>query len=72
MVGARSTVQTQNFKNDGFGPLLQVKMSKNCTPLGREAQFKHVQTQNVKNDGLGPLLEVKMSKNCTPLWPEAH
>ena len=65
---ARSTFWSQHVKNTtGFGPLLEVQMSKKCTPLWREAHFE------VKNTtGFGPLLEVQMSTKCTPLWREAH
>ena len=68
---ARSTFASQNVKkNEVLGPLFEVQMSKNCTPLWREA---HVQVKMVKkNEVLGPLFEVQMSKNCTPLWREAH
>ena len=38
---ARSTFRSQNVKNTrGFGPLLEVEMSKKCTPLWREAHFE--------------------------------
>jgi len=50
-----------------FGALLEVEMSKRCTPLRREAQVK-----SVKTDGFRALVEVEMSKKCTPLWREAH
>ena len=46
-------------KHQGFGPLLEVQMSKKCTPVARSTF-------------LGPLLEVAMSKKCMPLWREAH
>jgi len=49
------------------GPLLEVEMSKKCTPLWREAHFQVKMYTMV-----GPLLEVEMSKKCTPLWREAH
>ena len=52
-----------------LGPLFEVAMWKNCTPLWREADFE---VKIVKTDGLGALFEVPMSKNCTPLWREAH
>ena len=41
---ARSTFPSQNVQNtpcsDMLGPLLEVAMSKTCTPLWREAHFK--------------------------------
>ena len=39
-VVARSTFRSQNVQNKGFGPLLEVQMSKKCTPLWREAHFE--------------------------------
>ena len=40
-VVARSTFRSQNVQNTpGFGPLLEVQMSKKCTPLWREAHFQ--------------------------------
>ena len=52
-----------------LGPLLEVQMSKKCTPLWREAHFK---VKMFKTPGVGPLLEVQMSKKCTSLWTEKH
>ena len=38
---ARSTFRSQNVtKHTSFGPLLEVEMSKKCTPLWREAHFE--------------------------------
>ena len=66
-VVARSTFRSQNVQNTILGPLLEVEMSKKCTPLWREAHFEvKMYTSS------GPLLEVEMSKKCTPLWREAH
>ena len=40
-VVARSTFPSQNVKkHTRFGPLLEVEMSKKCTPLWREAHFQ--------------------------------
>ena len=39
-VVARSTFRSQNVKTPGFEPLLEVEMSKKCTPLWREAHFE--------------------------------
>ena len=53
------------------GPLLEVEMSKKCTPLWREeAHFEVKMLQSTPASE--PLLEVEMSKKCTPLWREAH
>ena len=52
-----------------LGPLLEVEMSKKCTPLW----VKHIsKSKCTKHTRFGPLLEVEMSKKCTPLWREAH
>ena len=39
-VVARSTFRSQTVKNTMYGPLLEVAMSKKCTPLWREAHFE--------------------------------
>ena len=39
-VVARSTCRSQNVKKNNVGPLLEVDMSKKCTPLRREAHFE--------------------------------
>ena len=40
-VVARSTFPSQNVKkHQGFGPLLEVQMSKKCTPFWRQAHFE--------------------------------
>ena len=39
-VVARSTFPSQNVQNTMYGPLLEVEMSKKCTPLWREAHFQ--------------------------------
>ena len=39
-VVARTTFPSQNVQNTRFGPLLEVQMSKKCTPLWREAHFQ--------------------------------
>ena len=50
-VVARSTCPSQNAKKtEGLGPLFEVQMSKNCTPLWPEA---HVQVKMLKNWGSG-------------------
>ena len=53
-----------------FGPLLEVEMSKKCTPLWREAHF---QVEMYKTPQCRTtFLEVEMWKKSTPLWREAH
>ena len=68
--GAKHISKSKCAKHTIVGPLLEVEMSKKCTPLWREAHFR----QNVQNTACtyGPFLEVQMSKKCTPLWREAH
>ena len=39
-VVVRSTFRSQNVQNTILGPLLEVEMSKKCTPLWREAHFE--------------------------------
>ena len=70
-VVARSTCRSQNAQSTMFGPLLEVEMSKKCTPFWREAHFqvKMCKTHHVQRR---PFLEVEMSKKCTLLWREAH
>ena len=38
--GAKHISKSKVLKTDGFGPLLEVQMSKKCTPLWREAHFE--------------------------------
>ena len=56
-------------KSPCFGALLEVAMSKKCTPLWHEA---HVPVKMYQTHQVRTTLEVAMSKKCTPLWPEAH
>ena len=49
--------------------LLEVEMSKMCTPLCCEAHF---QFKCTKHNMFRPPLEGKMSKKCTPLWSQAQ
>ena len=59
-VVARSTFPSQNVqKHTIVGPLLEVQMSKKCTPLWREAHFE---VKSVKNWGFWAFFDVKMSK----------
>ena len=67
--GAKHISKSKCTKHTIVGPLLEVEMSKKCTPLWREA---HLKSKCTKHTIVGPLLEVEMSKKCTPLWREAH
>ena len=66
-VAACSTCRSQKWKTSGHGALLQVMMSKKCTPLVARSTFR---SQNEQKTCVGT--EVVMSKKCTPLWREAH
>ena len=69
--GAKHISKSKMYKtHSAFGPLLEVEMSKKCTPLWREAHFQVKMYKT--HSAFGPLLEVEMSKKCTPLWREAH
>ena len=67
--GAKHISKSKCTKHTNLGPLLEVEMSKKCTPLWREAHF---QVKMYKTPNVGPLLEVQKLKKCTPLWREAH
>ena len=71
--GAKHISKSKVLKTDSLGPLLEVEMSKKCTPLWREAHF---QVKSVKNwrsrTTFGGSDVEKVSKKCTPLWREAH
>ena len=71
--GAKHISKSKCTKHLRSGPLLEVEMSKKCTPLWREADF---QVKSVKNwrsrTTFGGSDVEKVSKKCTPLWREAH
>ena len=67
--GAKHISKSKCTKHLSVGRLLEVAMSKKCTPLWRKAHF---QVKMYKTPQRRPLLEVEMSKKCTPLWREAH
>ena len=71
--GAKHISKTKVLKTCGLAALLEVDMSKKCTPLWREAHF---QVKSVKNwrsrTTFGGSDVEKVSKKCTPLWREAH
>ena len=66
--GAKQISMSNCTKHTNVGPLLEVEISKKCTPLWCEA---HLEFKVWKTDGSGALLEVEMSKKCVPLWREA-
>ena len=65
--GAKHISKSKCTKHTRSGPLLEVAMSKKCTPLWREAYFevKMHKTHHARTT-------FQMSKKCTPLWREAH
>ena len=71
--GAKHISKSKCTKHTILGPLLEVQMSKKCTPLWREAHF---QVKSVKNwrsrTTFGGSDVENVSKKCTPLWREAH
>ena len=71
--GVKHISNSKCTKHTNLGPLLEVEMSKKCTPLWREAHFqvKMYKTPHVRNTFGGSDVE-KASKKCTPLWREAH
>ena len=56
--GAKHISNSKCTKHINFGPLLEVEMSKKCTPLWREAHFE---VKCTKHTMFGPLLEAEMS-----------
>ena len=71
--GAKHISKSKCTKHLSFGPLLEVAMSKKCTPLWREAHFqvKMYKTHHARTT-FGSCDVEKVSKKCTPLWREAH
>ena len=63
--GAKHISKSKCTKHARFGPLLEVEMSKKCTPLRHKAHF---QIKMVKRHMFGPLFDVQMSKKFLPLW----
>ena len=57
--GAKHISKSKCTKHHMLGPLLEVEMSKKCTPLWREAHFE---VKSAKNWGFWAFFDVKMSK----------
>ena len=71
--GAKHISKSKCTKHTRFGPLLEVEMSKKCTPLWREADFQVKSLKNWRSrTTFGGSDVEKVSKKCTPLWREAH
>ena len=64
--GAKHISKSKCTKHTILGPLLEVEMSKKCTPLWREAtplwREAHFEVKSVKTEGFGAFFDVKMSK----------
>ena len=65
--GAKHISKSKCTTHLSVGRLLEVAMSKKCTPLWREThcKVKMYKTHQVRTT-------FGSSKNCTPLWREAH
>ena len=71
--GAKHMSKSKCTKHLSSGPLLEVAMSKKCTPLWREAHFQvKMHKTHHSRTTFGGLDVEKVSKKCTPLWREAH
>ena len=71
--GAKHISKSKCTKHTRSGPLLEVAMSKKCTPLWREAHFEVKSVKNWRSRTTFWSSDVeKVSKKCTPLWREAH
>ena len=67
--GEKHISKSKCQKTEGYGPLFEVAMSKNCTPLWREAHFKVKMSKNWGVRTTFGRSEVqKWWKNGTPLW----
>ena len=71
--GAKHILKSKCTKHTMLGALLEVEMSKKCTPLWREAHFEVKSVKNWRSRTTFGASDVeKVSKKCTPLWREAH
>ena len=71
--GAKHISKSKCTKHLSSGPLLEVAMSKKCTPLWREAHLEVKSVKNWRSRTTFWRCDVeKVSKKCTPLWREAH
>ena len=72
--GAKHISKSKCTKHTMFGPLLEVEMSKKCTPLWREAHFE---VKSAKNWGVRSTFGVQMSfcmegaRDCAPCQKRA-
>ena len=70
--GAKQISKSKCTKHTMYGPLLEVEMSKKCTPVWREAHFEVKMYKTHQRTMYGPFLEVQMSfrmagaRDCGP------
>jgi len=64
--GAKHISKSKVLKTDGFGPLLEIVMSKKCTPLWREAHLDVEKVHAVVARSTLP------SQKCKKLWGLEH
>jgi len=67
--GAKHISKSKCTKHTMLGPLLEVEMSKECTPLWREAHFE---VKMYKPPQLRNIFESCAVEKVQPLWREAH
>ena len=67
--GAKHIWKIKFTKHTNVGPLLEVAMSKKCTPLWREA---HLEGKMYKTHQCRTTFGGSDVEKCTPLWREAH
>ena len=71
--GAKHISKSKCTKHTMFRPLLEVELSKKCTPFWREAHFQVKMYTKHMSEGIGSLLDVQMSfcvggaRHC-PAW----
>ena len=66
--GAKHISKSKCTNHTMAGPLLEVQVSKKCTPLWREAHFQVKTYKAHRSDHFWKL----RCQKCTPLWCEAH
>ena len=67
--GTKHILKSKCTKHTTFGPLLEVAMSKKCTPLWCEAHFQVKMYKTLQCRTTFGSWDVE---KCTPLWREAH
>ena len=71
--GEKHICKSKCTKHSMLGPLFEVAMRKNCTPLWREAHFEVKMLKNWHSRATFWRADVEqLLKNGTPLWLQAH